>query len=469
MSGRSGRRVWTGLLAGLVVLALVAGAGLWLRAAHADGRLNSLICDGGCGPSAVAAPDGLAVDGDDGVAPQVEPATGADPDPVALQAAVDAAVRAPALGPHVGVRVTDLATGRVLAEHGDGAYTPASTTKVLTGFAALATLDPDARLATRTVLSGDRLVLVGGGDPFLLSAPERPAAYGERADLRTLARRTARELASRGVGRVRLGYDTSLFEGPAASPAWAANGYVRAGIVAPVSALWVDRGTGPSGATVADPAAAAAAVLARELRQVGVDVVGAPAATTAAGDEVARVTSATVRQLVEVVLRRSDNEGAEVLLRHVGRASGQPASFAGGAEGVEQALRDAGVDVSGLVLGDGSGLARGNRIAPATLTGALEAASRDPRTSALLAGLPVAGFDGTLADRFDAGSARDVVGLVRAKTGTLTGVHALAGVVRDPSGRPLAVAVMADRATAAPGDVQAALDSVVTAVATTGD
>ncbi len=467
MRGRSGGGVATGVLATVVVLALVAAAGLWLRSAHADGRLNALLCDGDCGPAYVDAPEPLS--GTDVDVPAVEAPPADEPDAADVQAAVDRAVRSEALGDHVGVRVTDLATGDELASVGDGAFTPASTTKVLTAFAALTALDPDDRFVTRTVLDGDRLVLVGGGDPFLLAEPARPARYGERADLRTLAERTAGELDARGVTSVRLGYDASLFEGPASSPAWAANDYVGSGIVSPVSALWVDRGVTASGARAADPAADAALTFARALEVAGVDVQGAPAPAAASGADVASVRSATVRQLVEVVLRRSDNEGAEVLLRHVARASGEPATFAGGAAAVTRVLEDAGVPVEGLVLGDGSGLARSNRIAPDTLTEVLRVAAGDDRTSALLAGLPVAGFDGTLADRFSAAGADAALGLVRAKTGTLTGVHALAGVVPDAQGRPLAVAVMADRATASGEAVKAAVDAVAVAVTETGD
>ena len=50
---------------------------------------------------------------------------------------------------------------------GPGPYVPASTTKVLTSFAALSLIDPQTRFATRVVRSGDQIVLVGGGDPYL--------------------------------------------------------------------------------------------------------------------------------------------------------------------------------------------------------------------------------------------------------------------------------------------------------------
>ena len=69
-------------------------------------------------------------------------------------------------------------------------------------------------------------------------------------------------------------------------------------------------------------------------------------------------------------------------------------------------------------------------IAPVTLARLLQVAA-DPAHPALrtvLTSLPVAGFTGTLADRFTRPPSRSGAGLVRAKTGTLTGVSTLAGV-----------------------------------------
>ena len=75
-----------------------------------------------------------------------------------------------------------------------------------------------------------------------------------------------------------------------------------------------------------------------------------------------------------------------------------------------------------------------------------------PLLSRLVTGLPVAGFTGTLSLRFGAGGPRAAAGLVRAKTGTLTGVSTLAGVTSF-GGHPVAFVVMAD---AVPGDTLAA-------------
>jgi crotonobetainyl-CoA:carnitine CoA-transferase CaiB-like acyl-CoA transferase len=84
---------------------------------------------------------------------------------------------------------------------------PASTLKTLTSLAALEAVGPQHRFTTEVVRSGNALTLVGGGDPLLERAPD-PSAYPDRADLRTLARATARALRAEGpVGRLRLTYD----------------------------------------------------------------------------------------------------------------------------------------------------------------------------------------------------------------------------------------------------------------------
>jgi D-alanyl-D-alanine carboxypeptidase/D-alanyl-D-alanine-endopeptidase (penicillin-binding protein 4) len=170
-------------------------------------------------------------------------------------------------------------------------------------------------------------------------------------------------------------------------------------------------------------------------------------ATAPAGAQpLATVQSPTVAEIAELALQTSDNDLAETLLRLLAVQGGQPATFAGGAAAVVGALTSLGVPTGGMVLLDGSGLARGSAVPPATLADLLvrAASGRAPGLSALVDGLPVAGFSGTLALRFTTGRPRAVAGVVRAKTGTLTGVSALAGTTT-VDGRPTVFVVMADQ------------------------
>jgi D-alanyl-D-alanine carboxypeptidase/D-alanyl-D-alanine-endopeptidase (penicillin-binding protein 4) len=128
-------------------------------------------------------------------------------------------------------------------------------------------------------------------------------------------------------------------------------------------------------------------------------------------------------------------------------ADGQPGSFAAAGPAVLKQVSDLGVPVTGAVLSDTSGLGDGSKLAPQVLTGllALAAGDEQPQLRALLSGLPIAAVSGTLVDRFADSRQRAATGVVRAKTGTLTGVSSLAGTVVDSDGRLLVFAAMADR------------------------
>ncbi len=459
-----GTRVVAGLATlGVFVVVLVVVVALGV-VAWGRGDLNRFICDGDCGPSNIIAPAGLTTQPEPSAA--VPRAAAAAPvDPAKLAAAVAPGLNGEALGSRVGFAAIS-PDGTELFSSGKGAFAPASTTKILTSFAALATIDPGTRFATRVVSTGGKIVLVGGGDPYL--ATGRAGADGdrvERADLTTLARRTAATLKKAGTTSVTLGYDASLFTGPDASPTWEP-GYVPDNIVTPISALWADQGV-TAGIRARDPAAAAASRFAGLLADQGIAVTGEQTSTTAPADAqvIGTVRSAPLAQIVETIIRVSDNAAADVVLRHVAIAAERPASFDGGVESVAAALTTAGVDTSGLKLYDGSGLSRANRVTPQTLVQTLQAALASPRTSGLLADLPVSGFTGTLVARFaQIPAAR---GVVRAKTGTLSGIHSLAGYALDAEGSPVIFALMTDRADkGAPFQAQAALDRIAADIAT---
>jgi D-alanyl-D-alanine carboxypeptidase/D-alanyl-D-alanine-endopeptidase (penicillin-binding protein 4) len=268
-----------------------------------------------------------------------------------------------------------------------------------------------------------------------------------------------------GTPVTRIVVDSSLFSGPLTASGWGAAD-APSSYAAPVTATAVDgaRVSPGSLARSGQPGLDAGAALADALGAAGAAVVLGQA--TAGAETLATVRSAPIARLVEQALSLSDNMLAEALARHVAIARDLPASFDGAAEAVTGALADAGIDVTGVTLADGSGLSLLDRVPAGVLTAVVAGAADGSLdgAAALLSGLPVAGYDGTL---FDRGDDETAPGTVRAKTGTLLGVHALAGTVVTRDGRLLAFAVVAD-GSASEEAAESALDDVAAALAGCG-
>jgi D-alanyl-D-alanine carboxypeptidase/D-alanyl-D-alanine-endopeptidase (penicillin-binding protein 4) len=308
-------------------------------------------------------------------------------------------------------------------------------------------------------------VLVGAGDPTLTAAPDSmPGAYPDAARIGGLAA----QVRQAGVMPNRVLVDGSLFSGPAVSPAWAP-GDVPSNYAAPITAAMVDGARdGPTNEQRStDPTGAAGRALAAAL--------GLPAASVSTGRApagarvLATVASPPLRELVEQMLQQSDNVIAECLARLIALAKGMPATFAGAAGATRDVLQEIGVTI-GARMYDGSGLAAADQLAPSVLVDLLELSAYGSRAALhdVIAALPVAGWQGTLADRYGGSAA---AGLVRAKTGTLTGVSTLAGVVRDRDGRLLAFSLVADGVGPSQVDMDAAeraLDAVAATLASCG-
>ena len=187
----------------------------------------------------------------------------------------------------------------------------------------------------------------------------------------------------------------------------------------------------------------------------------------------ASVSSPPVASLIEYMLTASDNVTAEVMARQVAISRKGDASFDGSAKEVSAALSQAGYDTSGLVLHDGSGLSPDNRISTTLLGSVLASASavsENPNDvqylRPILTGLPVAGGGGTLSDRFTDGRSVAGRGVVRAKTGTLSGASSLAGVVSDVDGRLLVFAFISNGTS--PADARPKLDAIAAALSRCG-
>ncbi|MGW6020972.1 D-alanyl-D-alanine carboxypeptidase/D-alanyl-D-alanine endopeptidase [Streptomyces sp. NPDC055099] len=398
------------------------------------------------------------------------------PDGKAVAGVLDPLLKAKALGPERSAVVIDAGTGRrVYGKGGGEALTPASTTKIATAVAALTAAGADHRITTKTVIEPDskEVVLVGGGDPTLTARKDGPYA-GSAASLRKLAKDTARALKERGTEKVTLTYDTSLYSGEQQHPIGPNENLTL------VSALMADEGrlddssSGPAPRS-GDPAGDAAKKFAGLLEKEGIETgtVGkdkkdpGPSKAGDRADSLAEVESPPLSALVERMLTHSDNDIAEALARQTALASKEPASFDGAGRAIDAQLKKAQLPLKGTKFADGSGLDRADR-SSAELLAALLARAADPahpELRSVVTGLPVAGFTGTLVDRYPKDSPG--TGVVRAKTGTLTGVNTLAGTVVDAEGRLLVFAFMTT-GTTDPKAAQAALDEMASAVAKCG-
>ena len=451
------------MLALALVLALVGGvmalAGVFSGGADPGSARDTVAVDDAQLPELGAAAPVLASLSEDAPAP----------DPAVLSDQLAPLLAAPALGAGVSAQVVDVASGDVLLDQ-DGAApaTPASTAKLLTAVAALTTLDPSDTLET-TVVAGavpGEVVLVGGGDPTL-SRTSPSQTYPGAPTVAELATQVVAAMPA-GTPVTRIVVDSSLFTGPLTAGGWGPAD-APSTYAAPVTATAVDgaRVSPGSQARSGQPGLDAGSALADALGARGATVVlgEAPEGT----ETLATVRSAPIARLVEQMLSQSDNMLAEALARQIALARERPASFEGGAQAVTEALTEAGVDATGVTLSDASGLSRDDRVPAEVLAAVIRGAADGSIEGAagLLSGLPVAGYDGTLFDRGDDDPAT-APGAVRAKTGTLLGVHALAGTAVTADGRLLAFAVVADAAAGSEVAVEAVLDDIAATLAGCG-
>ena len=435
--------MWVGLVVLLAVAAVVATAAVLGASKSAPAA-----------PKVAVAPQPAPVTVTPAVTPLADSAP--VPTPVGLAATLAPLVANPDLGALTG-RVTDATTGRQLWAQGPGVpMQPASTNKVLTTAAALLTLDRDARLTT-TVIAPDQtaspglVVLKGGGDPTLSAAPKNVDTwYRDAARISDLADQVRRS----GVVPKAVQVDISSFSGPTFAPGWDPLD-IDGGDIAPMESVMLDGGrTQPvtvDSARSRTPALDAGRALATAL---GVDVATVTVRPTpATGDQIAAVQSPPLIERLRQLMSESDNVMAESTGREVAAAVGKPQSFDGAVQAVLGQLAKAGVDTGGATLMDSSGLSVDDRLTATTLDGVVTAAAADATLDGdhqlrpLVDLLPIAGGSGTLSNRFlDTDAGRAAVGVLRAKTGSLTGTNALAGFVTDDSGRVLTFSLISNNA-----------------------
>ncbi len=394
----------------------------------------------------------------------------ASPPTTTFSSTLDAAVA----GTNSCVLVED-GNGQTLYQHrADIPLIPASTQKLLVGEAALVTLGPDYRFTTRVMASSApvngkvaALWLVGSGDP-LLATPEFIAYNAGRARVAgypwTPLANLASSVAAAGITQVPGGVrgDDSFEDKLRFLPVWPAL-YQQQQQIGLLSALSVNEGvqfTPPTLTLAQDPPNYAASELARLLQLRQVPVGSQPDQTVPAGAVVlASVQSAPLSQIVEAMIRASDNWIAELLTRAIDKASGGSGTTAGGVAVVLRNAAQFGIPLTGVHMDDGSGLSRTDRATCRELLAALALGNQAP-FSPTLTGLAVAGQTGTMAARY---RGTPEAGRLRAKTGSLDGVGAMVGLITVTT--PLRFAFIENDATSETVLIQKQ-DALVAALAT---
>jgi D-alanyl-D-alanine carboxypeptidase/D-alanyl-D-alanine-endopeptidase (penicillin-binding protein 4) len=333
----------------------------------------------------------------------------------------------------------------------------ASTQKLLTATGLLLAVGPEGALETRVltaapprsgVVAGD-LFVVGGGDAALGTPAWSTSAPDVRDRVVHDVDGLVDAIVAAGVTRIdgSVVGDGSRYDGQRYNPAWPQR-FVDQDAVGPIGGLMVNDGFAafsPAGSTSAtvpapDPAADAARVVTDRLRAKGVMVIGVPRAGRAprGAAEVASLASPPVSQIVAEMLTYSDNETAEAALKEIGVAMSGHGSAQAGRAALTGLLTDAGIAFDGVQLVDGSGLSNRGRLTCRTLTELLTHPETGP---ALRDGLAVAGETGTLAERW---RGTPVAGRLRAKTGSLRNVTALAGEIEPSAGGTITFAYVAN-------------------------
>jgi D-alanyl-D-alanine carboxypeptidase/D-alanyl-D-alanine-endopeptidase (penicillin-binding protein 4) len=364
-------------------------------------------------------------------------------------------VAALAADPRLGdfqAQVVNAGTGEVLFDRGgDTSSRTASVLKVLTSAAALEVLGPDYR-ATTTVVAGSTpgsVVLVGGGDLTLTRLPTgTESVYPGAAHVDDLARQTlaAWQANQANPPITSLVLDASFFGGPGWEPSW--DDLERtAGSMPEVTGLAVDGDRDDpsrnSSSRSTDPVGRAGAAFAAALGGgVSVSLGTAPAGAV----QLAAARSQPVSVLIGQSLIVSDNTLAEMLARLVAVESGAGNTFGALQQSVVAALDAYGIDTTGIVIRDGSGLSDDNAVPPSYLTRLfVKINAREGDLGVIFDGLPVAGGPiGSLSysDRFT-GENAIADGAVFAKTGWIDTGYTLSGIIRAADGTPLTFAVYA--------------------------
>lgn len=327
----------------------------------------------------------------------------------------------------MGIKVVAVEIGEVIyAKNAHKLHHPASTTKLFTAATALAKLGSnfqfETTLYTDAHVTGN-LYLKGSGDPLL-----------DSADVEALCK----TLVESGIKLIKgnIVVDETYFDTVREGPGW----------------MWDDRPFHVSALSIRDiepdeetgsRAIACGNLLKTTLGQNGVDISGDVISGTVPSDAkvIANHLSLPLADIIKLMNKPSDNWIAEFLFKTIGaEVKGEPGTWRKGRDSVTEFLGEIMSEPPAYRFVDGSGLSRYNLLNAELLTDLLVYMSHNfELMPEFTASLPIAGVDGTLKNRMQAMSAEKVL---RAKTGTLSGVSALAGYTKTADGEVLAFGIL---------------------------
>jgi D-alanyl-D-alanine carboxypeptidase/D-alanyl-D-alanine-endopeptidase (penicillin-binding protein 4) len=351
--------------------------------------------------------------------------------------------------------LTVAVSGRVVFSTNPAApVVPASIEKLLTAEAAAAVLGDTTTFTTTAkaegapqsgVLDGN-LWLVGGGDPVLMTDAyaqhfeHQPVTHTDLAGM-------ADGIAAAGINHITGSVvgDESRYDTQRYLPEWPAR-FATLDEIGPMSSLTVNGGLTqfpptpdvktPKETPADDPAQLAADQLTQLLMARGVTVDGAATSGTApqGATEVAHLDSPPLGDILGEMERESDNMTAELLTKELGLKDSGSGTTAAGVAAITKTLQAEGLPLDGTVQFDGSGLANQDSVTCALVQAVLD---KEGPQSSLASHLAIAGRTGTLTKRF---LDTPFAGRLRAKTGTLNQVTALAGYLESIQGAQLSFA-----------------------------
>jgi D-alanyl-D-alanine carboxypeptidase len=146
-------------------------------------------------------------------------------------------------------------------------------------------------------------------------------------------------------------------------------------------------------------------------------------------ESIAKFQSPPLQKIMDWMLIWSDNTLGNRMAMYASMKAGNGYSESGIEETFVKSLSNLEIDSTGLNAVDGSGLSRSNRVSAQMLAQLLLKTYNNEKYRTIYGGLPVGGVNGTMRKRF-VKSAPEGIGLVRTKTGSLTGVVSLAGYVQ---------------------------------------